>query len=428
MSDLEENLMSGFEKFPTMEELLEQFEEDSFEGFKEGELVEGEVISMNKNSIWLNLFDKTIGIIPQRELCESESIQIGDKVSACIIEMEDENGYTLLSVKRASKEKTWTDFEAKFKNSEVFEIEVADANKGGLLVEFNGVRGFLPVSQLSPKNYPRVSDGDKDEILSRLQKLIRQKMAVKIIGFDSATNKLIFSEKQASIDDKKGDSGKYKEGDKVAGAVSGVADFGAFIDCEDAEGLIHISEIAWEKVNKVDDYFKVGEKISALVIDIDKNGKLSLSTKRLKDDPWISDVKKYKEGSSITAKITKITPFGAFVKIDDKIDGLVHVSELAEEHVLDPATIVKLGDKKKFKILKIDPKNHRFDLSLKKLNESQETKEAEIEKLLGKVTTTKLAKAGYKTLPGLKKLDKEKLGEIPGIGGKTAEKILEIIK
>jgi small subunit ribosomal protein S1 len=228
----------------------------------------------------------------------------------------------------------------------------------------DGIRGFLPVSQLSAENYPRVSGADKDEILHRLNGLVGKTLNVRVLDINRRDNKLILSEKAAKREDTESKVAKLAVGDTIEGIATGVVDFGIFVNVDGIEGLVHISEIAWDRVDNPSRYVKVGDKVKAKIIAIDRD-KLSLSMKQLLDDPWLKDAAKYKVGDEVEGKITRITPFGAFVQVTPAIEALVHISELADTHVEDPSTLVKLGETKKFRIIAIDPEAHKLSLSLK---------------------------------------------------------------
>ena len=329
-----------------------------------GDVVEGAVIAAEKHEIWLDLGARGTGLVIGREIEQSDEINPGDTISASVLEPETEDGYAILSLKKVAKEKGWESLEERFENSEVFSVTAYDANKGGLLVEVDGIRGFLPVSQLSAENYPRVSGADKDEILHRLTSLVGKPLQVRVLDMDRRENKLIFSEKAAKREDTEGKVSKMSVGDTVKGVVTGVVDFGIFVNVDGVEGLVHISEIAWDRVDSPSKYVKVGDRIEAKIISIDKD-KLSLSMKQLMPDPWLEEISSYKVGDSVEGKITRITPFGAFVQVTPVIEALVHISELSEEHVEDPASLVKLGETKTFTIIAIDPEAHKLSLSLK---------------------------------------------------------------
>jgi len=234
-------------------------------------------------------------------------------------------------------------------------ITAYDANRGGLLIELEGIRGFLPVSQLSADHYPRVSGADKDEILQKLNSLIGKPIRVRLLDASRKDNKLIFSEKEAIKGDMQARFSELKIGDVVEGTVTGVIDFGAFVNVDGIEGLIHISEISWERVEDPHNYVKTGDRIKAKIIAIDKD-RLSLSLKQMSEDPWIKDVEKIKKGQSVEGTITRITPFGAFVQLTPAVEALVHVSEIADgnDDSVDPEKIFKLNEKKQFKVLDVN--------------------------------------------------------------------------
>lgn len=329
------------------------------------EVVEGTIIAKDRRELWLDLGVFGTGVVTGRELEHTaKDLQVGDAVSASVIDLENEHGQVVLSLKKVAKEKGWDELENRFKNKEVFGIVPFDANKGGMLIEIEGVRGFLPVSQLSSENYPRVSGADKDEILHRLNTLVGRTLMVRILDLDRKENKLIVSEKEAQREFTQGKIAEFKVGDKVKGIVTGVVDFGVFVNVDGIEGLVHISEIAWDRVDNPSKYVKVGQEIEAIIIAIDQD-KLSLSMKQLSEDPWQKEISSYKVGDSIDGKITRITPFGAFVQVTPVIEALVHISELSDDHVADPNTLVKVGETKQFRVIAIDPEQHKLSLSLK---------------------------------------------------------------
>lgn len=346
----------------TMEELLAQA--DVAGGVSSGDVVEGIVIAADKHEVWLDLGARGTGVVVGREIEHNTSIHPGDTISASVIEPETEEGYAILSLRKVAKEKGWESLEDRFNAGEVFSVQAFDANKGGLLIEVDGIRGFLPVSQLSAENYPRVSGADKDEILHRLTSLVGKPLSVRILDLNRKENKLIFSEKAARREDTESRVSQMKVGDEVEGKVTGVVDFGIFVNVDGIEGLVHISEIAWDRVDNPGKYVKVGETVKAKIISIDRD-KLSLSIKQLMPDPWLEESGKYKVGDSVEGTITRITPFGAFVQVTPVIEALVHVSELSDQHVDDPSNLVKVGEKKSFRVIAIDPEAHKLSLSLK---------------------------------------------------------------
>jgi small subunit ribosomal protein S1 len=270
-----------------------------------------------------------------------------------------------LSLRKAAKDRGWEEVARLFEAGETIEVNAYDANRGGLLIELEGIRGFMPVSQLSAEHYPRVAGADKDEILQRLNALTNKPLKVRILDADRKENKLIFSEKEAIRENMQERFEKLKVGDEVEGTVTGVVDFGAFVNVDGIEGLVHISEISWERVNNPADYVKVGETVKAKIIAIDKD-RLSLSIKQLTEDPWLKEVEKFKKGDVVEGSVTRITPFGAFIQLSPAVEALVHVTELGEGEGADPEKIFKLNQKKEFTILDIDKENRKISLGLKK--------------------------------------------------------------
>lgn len=286
-------------------------------------------------------------------------------MTASVIETEMEDGYSLLSLRKAAKDRGWDEVSRLVDSEDVIEVSAYDANRGGLLIELEGVRGFLPVSQLSAEHYPRVGSADKDEILQRLNALVGKAIKVRILDADRRANKLIFSEKEAIKDGLNERFEKLKVNDTVKGVITGVVDYGAFVNVEGIEGLIHISEISWERVNNPGDYVKVGQTIEAKVIAIDKE-RLSLSLKQLQEDPWLSEVEEFKKNEEVEGTVTRITPFGAFVQLSPAVEALVHVSELSDGEGADPEKVFKLNERKSFRVLEVDKENRKISLSLKK--------------------------------------------------------------
>jgi small subunit ribosomal protein S1 len=227
------------------------------------------------------------------------------------------------------------------------------------------------VSQLAAEHYPRVSDADKDEILTKLNSLVNKTLRVRILDVNRKDNKLIFSEKEAVKDDMQSRLTQLKVGEVVEGVVTGIIDFGVFVNVDGIEGLVHISEISWERVEDPRKYVKVGSSIKAKIIAIDKD-RLSLSIKQMSEDPWLNEVKKFEKGTIVEGKITRITPFGAFVQLSPSVEALVHVSEMSDDESIDPEKIFKLNEKKKFKVLEIDTENRKIALSLKDLKEDKQ--------------------------------------------------------
>ncbi len=346
----------------TMDDLLASAGE-SVKQLATGETITGRVLSVRKHEVLVDLGPQGVGLVPRREVGFSRQLNVGDEVAASVVDAELDNGYSLLSLRKAAKDRGWEEVAAKMEAGEIIEISPYDANRGGMLVEYEGVRGFLPVSQLSAEHYPRVGSSDKDEILQRLNALVGETLRVRILDCDRKANKLIFSEKEAVKDGLAERFEKLKVGDTVTGVVTGVVDFGVFVNVEGIEGLIHISEISWERVNNPADYVKVGQNVDAKIISIDKE-RLSLSMKQLTKDPWLDEVEKFAKGDKVEGTVTRITPFGAFVQISPAVEALVHVSELGEGGDADPEKVFTLNERKEFVILDIDKDNRKISLSL----------------------------------------------------------------
>lgn len=346
----------------TMDELLAA---SDLKELATGDVVEGTVSTVKKHEIWIDLGAKGVGVVMRREIGHGQNLEVGQTVTVSVIDPELDEGYALLSMKRAVKDRGWDELQRVFDDQEIIEVSPYDANRGGLLVELEGIRGFLPVSQLAAAHYPRVSGADKDEILQKLNALANQILRVRILDVSRKENKLIFSEKEAVKDDMQARFSELKVGDEVEGVVTGVIDFGAFVNVDGIEGLIHISEISWERVDDPRNYVKPGETVKAKIIAIDKD-RLSLSLKQMTEDPWLTEVKAFKKGDSVEGKITRITPFGAFVQLSPSVEALVHVSEMSDEETPDPEKLFQLNEKKQFKVLDIDTDARKIALSLKK--------------------------------------------------------------
>jgi small subunit ribosomal protein S1 len=345
----------------TMEELLAS---SDIKQLQTGDVIEATITSVKKHEVWLDLGANGVGVVMRREIGHGQVLEVGEKVTVSVVDPEMDEGYALLSMKRAVKDRGWDELQRMFEAQEIVEVQAYDANRGGLLVELEGIRGFLPVSQLAAGHYPRVSGADKDEIVQKLNALVNQPIRVRILDVSRKDNKLIFSEKEAVKDDMQSRLTELKVGDVVEGVVTGVIDFGAFVNVQGIEGLIHISEISWERVENPRDYLNIGEMVKAKIIAIDKD-RLSLSVKQMSEDPWLKEVKAFKKGDIVEGKITRITPFGAFVQLSAAVEALVHVSEMSDSEAADPEKIFQLNEKKRFKVLDIDTDARKIALSLK---------------------------------------------------------------
>jgi len=327
-------------------------------------IVEGPVILIQKSSVYVDLTPFGTGVIYGKEFINAKDIikkiNLGDLIKAKIVEVENEDGYTELSLKEAKQALTWNEAEKAIKNKTVMDLEIKDANKGGLILEWQGITGFLPASQLKADHYPRVLDSDKDKILKELKKLVGQKISVMIISTLPKEGKLIFSEKDNNPEEKKEILSKYNVGDDIECSIAGIVDFGIFLKLEDGlEGLVHISELDWGLVEDPRNMFKVGDKIRARVIEI-KEGKVSLSVKALKENPWKEYEGKLKKGDIIKGVVIKYNKHGALISIKEGVAGLVHNSTLGGEIKLREK--LELGKNYNFQITLFEPKEQKMTL------------------------------------------------------------------
>lgn len=332
-----------------------------------GDMVKGTVIGKESGILYVDLDDAGIGMIYGKEYAAIHDIiknlQKGDVVTAKLVELENEFGLRELSMKKTGDEKNWQSLKELKDKKETTDVKVLDANKGGLIVQAGTISGFLPVSQLTPAHYPRVEGGNKAMILEELQKFIGQKFIVRVLDIDAQEGKIIFSEKAAEDDKIKSALSQYHIGDVVEGTISGIVNFGVFVKFDDLlEGLIHISEIDWNLVTNPSSMFKVSEKVSAKIVDITQEGRISLSIKAMKNDPWSIIDQRFSVDDEIKREVVKINSYGALVKIDDGIQGLVHVSEFPSEKVMNES--LEKDKEYTFKIKSIEPQNRKISLML----------------------------------------------------------------
>ena len=355
------------------EELLKN---NSLKPPRVGEIIEGKVIAKERGALFLDLGVIGAGIIYGKEFYEAKdslkNLKIGDNVFAKIVDLENEEGYLELSISQAGKELTWGQLRQKREEGEMIRIKISGANKGGLLAEISGISGFLPVSQLSPVNYPKVEGGETTKILKELQKFVGKELDVQIFDLDPKTNKLILSEKLKETKKIKESLKNYKVGDVIDSEIIGIVGFGAFIKFgkENLEGLIHISELDWTIIEDPSQIVKIGQIVKAKIINI-SDDKVFLSLKALKQDPWKDIEEKYKKGDIVKGKVTKLNPFGAFVQVTPKIQGLCHISEFNSQKKMEEK--IKIGKKYNFQILQIKPEEHRMTLALLEEHSSSPT-------------------------------------------------------
>ncbi len=426
---------------------------------KEGEKITGKIVDITSNAAYVDLGSLGAGIIYGKEIKDGfglsrQKLGIGDEISAVVVEPENEDGYVELSITEAVREEAWRDLVEKQENKEPVKVRILDANKGGLMIELNGIRGFMPVSQLTAEHYPRVEDGDKNKILDILKGFVDTEMTVCVIAADESEDKLIVSEKEAFKDKEREFISEFKVGDIVEGEVSGVVDFGAFVkflppskketgsDEDKLEGLVHISQLDWQLISNPRDVVKVGDKVKAKIISID-DSRISLSIRDLKNDPWMSVEEKYKVGGEYKGKINKINHFGAFVYLDKDIHGLAHVSSFPGYPKKSIDEVVELEKEYVWKVMSVEPNSHRMGLKFvgevgakqakadddksakvdddKKMPEKNvEKKEIKSEENKKEVKSEKIKK-GTETQTG----DGDDLIKIEGIGPKIAEVLVK---
>jgi small subunit ribosomal protein S1 len=364
----------------TMEELLNEQSGD-IRSFKHGDVVEGTVVRIDKDEILVDIGAKSEGVVSNRELygrnAESQpALDIGDTVLVYVLQPESNEGHAVLSLRRAGLERKWRSMQEQFDAGVIIEAPVIDHNKGGLIVDC-GIRGFVPISQIV--DFPRRPQNDQprdaaQEIAEKLQPFVGRKMRLKILEVNRKANRLILSEKVALYEERREKRDELfsslQVGQKVTGTVRSIAPFGVFIDLGGIDGLVHKSELSWNKVNNPEAGYHVGDEVEAEVIDINhERGRISLSIRRLQPDPWHSTVADFKVGDIIDGTVTKIVNFGAFVRVREGLEGLIHISELSHQRVAHPGDVVHEGQVLKLKIISLDSERHRLGLSLKQAEE-----------------------------------------------------------
>ena len=346
-----------------------------------GDMIEGTVVSVDHREILVDLGAKSEGIITSEELSEVDrsyrELQPGDKISAKISQIENAQGYIVLSLKKAEKDRKWQDAEEAYENGLVVDAEVIEYNKGGLLCDCMGLRGFVPLSHLDRVHFAndvaKFAAGSEAELKESLKVLSGKTLRVKVIEIDKDKNRFVLSEKEAlatySDEARKKRLSEIEMGSTVEGIVTGIMPFGIFVDLDGVEGLVHISEIAWEKVSHPANYFKVGQKVKVMVLGVDEeSNKLALSVKKLTPNPWEMVEEKYPVGTKVKGVVSKIVPFGAFVTLEKGLDGLIHISEAEaplEEGEKVTAVVIQVdGDNQKLALStrdqeKVEPKSNK---------------------------------------------------------------------
>lgn len=335
-----------------------------------GELIEGGVIFKGKNKMLIDLGGVATGIVSGRELRDSmntfRELNVGDEVAALVLEEENDEGMVVLSLRMASQQKAWDRFHKMIEEDKTMKFTAQEANKGGLLANIDGIRTFLPVSQLAPSNYPRVNNADSSEIISRLAKFIGHTFTVKIITLDEGAGKIVVSEREAMAEERSKALETLAVGTAKEGLVSGIVKFGLFVAFDGLEGLVHISEIAWGHVKNPSEFAQVGDRVKVKIIGIDGE-KLSLSIKQMTKDPWEEIAERYPVGKKVEGSVVRFADYGAFLALEKDITGLVHVTEIAHEKIADPAQALKIGQKVEAQVINIDIDERRIGLSIKAL-------------------------------------------------------------
>ena len=354
--------------------------ENQVKTFNRGDIVEGEVVDVQSGMVIVDIGYKSEGIVAGRELksetLDWRNLKVGDKILVYVVKPEDDEGQLILSIRRTQQASTWINLEKAKKENDVVETVVVEANNGGLIVEIGkDIRGFIPTSQLDASRVyldgiRQVGKDISSKVQKRLNSLVGDKIQTRIIELDREKNRIILSEKMVTqsrdLEQREKTLNKVKEGDVLEGTVSGITPFGVFVNAEGLEGLVHLSELSWDKVEDIGSLYQVGSKVKVMVIGVSDGGKrVAYSVKRLLKDPWAEAIAKYKMGDVVKGKVQKVVPYGAFVRIAEGLNGLIHISELSDKLVKDPADIVQVGQDVDVKILSISSTERHLGLSLK---------------------------------------------------------------
>lgn len=353
---------------------------------KRGDVVEGVIVRIDQDEILVDIGLKSEGVLSTKELPPGGygsfgELHLDDKVLVYIIQPETQDGHAVLSLKRAMAERQWRIAEEQYRNSELLKARVIDHNKGGLIVDVNGIRGFVPISQImNLKREEMAAGGESQETSAKLQAMKDEELQLKIIEINRSRNRLILSQRLAIQEWRQRRReellDELKPGEVRKGIVSNLANFGAFIDLGGADGLVHISQLAWSRVNHPSEVLHVGQEVEVQVLSVDKERKkIALSIKRAEVDPWTTVEQRYSPGQIVTGIVTKIAPFGAFARIEDGIEGLIHLSELTPG--MDPKQALHEGTPLQLRILRIDPEHRRLGLSLRQVNEPEPQESAD---------------------------------------------------
>ena len=354
--------------------LMEQFLNDpshDYKSLKYGDVMDGVIMHLDREEILVDIGSKSEGIVPSREYSsltseEKQALNVGDTILVFVVQPENQEGHAVVSIDRARQEKSWRRLQELHEANEVIEAEVTNYNKGGLLVNLDGVRGFVPASQVT-----EIRGGDEASKQADMARLIGTSLPLKVIEINRHRNRLILSERQAVQERrdvmKERLIEELSEGEVRKGRVSSICDFGAFVDIGGADGLVHLSELSWSRVRHPSELLKIGEEVDVYVLGINaQEKKIALSIKRTQAEPWSRVAASYEVGKLVRGVVTQLANFGAFARIEDGIEGLIHVSELADERIQHPKQVVSEGQELLLRIIRIDPQRRRMGLSLRR--------------------------------------------------------------
>ncbi|MFO7167260.1 MAG: 30S ribosomal protein S1 [Chloroflexota bacterium] len=365
-------------------ELMEQFLTNpahDYRNLQYGDTVDGVIMRVDRDEILVDIGSKAEGVIPAREMQslspeDRANLKPGDVLLVFVVQPEDREGRAVLSVDKARQEKSWRRLQQIYESGEVIEAKVVNYNKGGLLVSLDGVRGFVPSSQVTG-----ISRGPETQKQSDMAKMVGTTLPLKVIEINRNRNRLILSERQAVQEVREGRKGELlsslKEGDVRTGVVTSVCDFGAFVDIGGADGLVHLSELSWSRVKHPSEVLKPGDHVNVYVLNVDHERKrIALSIKRTQSEPWATIGERYQLGQIVEGTITQLASFGAFARIEDGVEGLIHVSEMGDGRVQHPREVVQEGDTVQVRIIRIDPARKRMGLSMRQVEEPQALEDA----------------------------------------------------
>jgi small subunit ribosomal protein S1 len=355
--------------------LMEQYLQDpanDYYNLQYGDTVDGVIMHVDRDEVLVDIGSKSEGVVPSKEMSsllpeEKEELKVGDEVLVFVVQPEDKEGRAVLSLDKARQEKSWRRLQQQFETGDVLQAKVINYNKGGVLVNLDGVRGFVPASQVTG-----ISRGPDAQKQSDMAKMVGGSLTLKIIEINRGRNRLILSERQAvqEVREARKDEilDSLKEGDIREGTVTSITDFGAFVDIGGADGLVHLSELSWSRVKHPAEILKVGDKTKVYVLNIDNDRKrIALSIKRTQEEPWTTISGRYELGQLVDATITQLASFGAFARLEDGVEGLIHVSEMGDGRIQHPRELVKEGDTVPVRIIRIDPARKRIGLSMRRV-------------------------------------------------------------